>query len=106
MSRYPLPDSSKVYNGQRRYNWRGLRVLSLALVLGAVPAMEANASGAQRAIESLEGCSAEERSSGCVKILKRKSLGGKRQAIKAQVRGGRIIWYEYDGATGSVRRTN
>jgi hypothetical protein len=78
----------------------------LILVLCAVPVAHANASKVQRAIESLEGCSAAERSQDCVKILKRKPLDGKRQAIKAQVRGGRIIWYEYDSATGKARRTN
>ena len=106
MSRYLLPDRRAAHSGRRRFNWRHAQVLLITMALVAVPAMEANASKAKRAIESLEGCSSEERSSGCVKILKSKSLGGKRQAIKAQVRGGRIIWYEYDGASGQVKRTN
>ncbi len=66
----------------------------------------AQAAKAQRAIEALEGCSAEERKQGCIHILTRRSAGDNKQAIKAQVRGGRIIWYEYDGKTGRVRRTN
>ena len=78
----------------------------IALAMASVPAFEAQGASAKRAIEDLERCTASERSQGCVKILKKKSLGNNKQAIKAQVRGGRIIWYEYDGATGRVRRTN
>ncbi len=84
-------------------------VLLLALILTACtwfsPPVQAQAS-AQRAIEKLEGCDAEERKSGCVRILKVESRQSGKQAIKAQVRGRRIIWYEYDRKSGRVRRTN
>ena len=83
-------------------------VLILFLALGAAvsnPA-RAQAPGAQRAIERLEGCTAQERQSRCVAILKVEPRGGDKQAIKAQVRGRRIIWYEYDRKSGKVRRTN
>lgn len=80
--------------------------LAIAGLLAGVPALQAQVSNIQRAIESLEGCSREERKQGCVRILKRKSRGDGREAVKAQVRGGRIIWYEYDSRSGSVRRTN
>ena len=76
------------------------------LPLALVPALQAQVADAQRAIEELEGCDRQERKQGCVKILKRESRGEGRQAIKAQVRGSRIIWYAFDGKTGSVRRTN
>ena len=66
----------------------------------------AQGAGAQKAIERLEKCSQQERKRGCVSILKRKQAENGRQAIKAQVRGSRIIWYEYDPKTGSARRTN
>ena len=79
----------------------------LAVVLAIVPSIEAQVGSAQRAIETLEGCSKQERSSGrCINILKRESTGKNKQRIKAQVRGGRIIWYEYNVKTGQVRRTN
>jgi hypothetical protein len=85
-------------------------VLLLALIFTACtwfsPAVQAQAAGAQRAIEKLEGCKAEERKSGCVRILKVESRPSGKQAIKAQVRGRRIIWYEYDLGSGKVRRTN
>lgn len=68
--------------------------------------VQAQAVGAQRAIEKLEGCSAKERKAGCVRILKVEPGSGNKQAIKAQVRGRRIIWYEYDRTSGQVRRTN
>ena len=71
-----------------------------------VPALQAQVTDAQRAIENLEGCDSRERKQGCIKILKRETRDEGRQAIKAQVRGGRIIWYEFDRKTGSVRRTN
>ena len=60
----------------------------------------------QRAIEALESCSAEERKQGCINILTRRALGDDKYAIKAQVRGGRIIWYEFNSKTGRVQRTN
>ena len=91
---------------RRPSSWRRARVLLFAMVIAAVPSLEADVTRAQRAIEKLEACSPDERAGGCVKILKRKSLGARKEAIKAQVRGGRIIWYEYDGASGTVRRTN
>ena len=80
-------------------------LLTLLLLLGAPPAL-AQGAGPQRAIEQLEGCSKEERKSGCIHILTRRSVGENKQAIKAQVRGGRIIWYEYNSKSGRVRRTN
>jgi hypothetical protein len=80
--------------------------LALAGLLTAVSPLQAQVSRIQRAIESLEGCSKQERKQGCVRILKRKSRGDGREAVKAQIRGGRIIWYEYDSRSGSVRRTN
>tara|TARA_R110001599_G_scaffold325504_1_gene537710 strand:- start:80492 stop:80821 length:330 start_codon:yes stop_codon:yes gene_type:complete len=88
-----------------RYSW--LRALLFVPLLSLIPFACAQAApGAQKAIEALENCSQQDRKSGCVKILKRKPSGEDRQAIKAQVRGGRIIWYEYNVRTGSVRRTN
>ena len=86
--------------------WSRLRALLVLLPLVLVPVLHAQVSDAQRAIENLEGCEPQERKQGCIKILKRESRGDGRQAIKAQVRGGRSIWYEFDGKTGSVRRTN
>lgn len=87
-------------------HWCRLRALCVALLLALVPSAQAQVADAQRAIEKLEACSQKERKSGCINILKRKSAGDGRQAIKAQVRGGRIIWYEYDTRSGKVRRTN
>ena len=78
----------------------------MALLLGLAPSLQAQVAGAQRAIEKLEHCDKEERKNGCINILKRESTGENKQSIKAQVRGGRIIWYEYDKKTGTVRRTN
>ena len=86
--------------------WRRARVLAVALVLTLVPTLQAQVANTQQAIEELEGCSKKERKRACIAILKRQSAGGNKQSIKAQVRGGRIIWYEYDKKTGSVRRTN
>lgn len=80
-------------------------LIIVACSWGSPPA-QAQAAGAQRAIEKLEGCSAKERKSGCVRILKVEPGSGNKQAIKAQVRGRRIIWYEYDRKSGQVRRTN
>ena len=48
----------------------------------------------------------QQRKSGCIEILKVQRGKGDKQAVKAQVRGGRIIWYEYDRKSGRVRRTN
>jgi hypothetical protein len=79
--------------------------VALLLCLSTAPA-KAQGAKPQRAIEALEGCSAEERKQGCINILTRRPAGENKQAIKAQVRGGRIIWYEYDSKTGRVRRTN
>ena len=82
-------------------------ILSIALVftLAATP-VQAQAAKPQRAIEQLEGCSKEERKKGCISILSRRQESENKLAIKAQVRGGRIIWYEYNSKTGRVRRTN
>ena len=78
----------------------------MMLLLTLVPSLQAQVVDAQRAIEKLESCDKQEQKSGCINILKRESAGDSKQAIKAQVRGGRIIWYEYDKKTGTVRRTN
>ena len=86
--------------------WQRARLLDIALLLTLVPSIQAQVASAQKAIEALEGCSKKERQRGCINILKRQPAGKNRQAIKAQVRGGRIIWYEYDKKSGSVRRTN
>lgn len=94
-------------NGQRLARfWRSMGTMAMVLALVLVPSIEANGSGAQRAIENLEGCSKQERSSNCVKILKRESAGKGKQRVKAQIRGGRIIWYEFDQQSGQVRRAN
>ncbi|MEM9256356.1 MAG: hypothetical protein AAGA91_12985 [Pseudomonadota bacterium] len=89
---------------------RGLsRVAAVIGALGFTVLLSLNAQGnnAQRAIEQLENCSAQERSGGnCVRILKRESASNGRQRIKAQLRGGRIIWYVYDKQSGSARRAN
>lgn len=106
MSRFPQPEQRLAHTGQGRFSWRRARVVLIALAMSATLQAQADAAGARRAIESLEACSEKERAQGCVKILKRKSLGDNKHAIKAQVRGGRIIWYEYNGTTGSVKRTN
>ncbi len=89
-----------------RAQWRRARLTLLTALLLAFPMIEAQASPAKRAIENMEGCSREERQSGCVQILKQEKRGGGRVAIKAKIRGGRIIWYEYDSNSGRVRRTN
>ena len=89
-----------------RDHWRRVWVICAALLLGLAPSLQAQAGGAQRAIEALERCNKEEKKSGCINILKQQPAGEGKQAIKAQVRGGRIIWYEYDRKTGAVRRTN
>ena len=86
--------------------WQWSRYLLLVSVVALVPSLQAQGGKAKRAIEDLERCSEQERKSGCVKILKKKRSGDSAQAIKAQVRGGRIIWYEFDTETGAVRRTN
>lgn len=86
--------------------WCRTRLLLIALLLTLIPSLQAQVRSPQRAIEALESCSKKERKSGCIKILKRQAAGKNKQAVKAQVRGGRIIWYEYDKKTGSVRRTN
>ena len=98
---------------------RATRVVNRAVTRGAAlivplllislwlpPQAAAQAAKAQRAIEKLEKCSEKERKSGCIDILKVEHNKGDKQAIKAQVRGGRIIWYEYDRKSGRVRRTN
>ena len=105
LRRPDLPALKDETTGPARY-WRRGRTLAVALLLTLAPPLQAQVTSAQRAIEALEGCSQQERKSGCIKILKRETRGEGRQAIKAQVRGGRIIWYEFDRKTGSVRRTN
>ena len=87
-------------------HWRRIWVISTILLLSLVPSLQAQGNDAQRAIEKLEGCNEQERKTGCINILKRQAAGDDRQAIKAQVRGGRIIWYEYNKKTRSARRTN
>jgi hypothetical protein len=81
-------------------------VLMLLLALALAPSMGAQASPAKRAIEDLEGCSEKERREDCVRILKQEKRAGERLAVKAKIRGGRIIWYEYDRQSGRVRRLN
>ena len=85
-------------------------VYFFALILIActwvLPAVQAQAAGAQRAIEKLENCEKGKGNKECVRILKVEPREGGKQAIKAQVRGRRIIWYEYDRKSGKVRRTN
>jgi hypothetical protein len=87
-------------------SWRRLRLFAIAALLAMVPSLEAQVNNALRAIENLEGCSRKERKQACVNILKQQPAAGSKQAIKAQLRGGRIIWYEYDAKSGTVRRTN
>jgi hypothetical protein len=79
---------------------------ALLLVLLLCVGQQAQALGPREAIEKLEGCSASERGDGCVKILKKKAATGDIQEVKAQIRGGRIIWYQYDRKTGRVKRLN
>ena len=103
------PDTAGLEVAKKHWSqaWRSTRVFGLAcaLLLPVVPAA-AQSTTAKAAIETLEGCSKKERRGGCIKILKREPAGNGKQAVKAQVRGGRIIWYEYDKNSGSVRRTN
>ena len=95
------------HRGTRRPGVLGPGKLAAAvLAIALVSTLEAQGNQALRAIEKLEGCSDRERKQGCVKILKKKRTGDGRQSIKAQVRGERIIWYEYDSDSGEVRRTN
>ena len=87
--------------------WRRARILGVALLVALVPHTQAQMASAERAIAELEGCSEQERKkSRCINILKRESIGKGRMRIKAQVRGGRIIWYEFDQKSGNVRRAN
>jgi hypothetical protein len=105
MSTSNLPE----YTATRGARWGAALFLSLLLlspVMLVVPPADAQAAGAQRAIERLENCKPEERKSGCVSILKVQGGKGEKQAVKARIRGGRIIWYEYDRKSGRVRRTN
>ena len=83
-----------------------LRALLFIPLLSLVPLAHAQGGGARQAIERLENCDKNDSKQACVKILKREPAGEGKQAIKAQIRGGRIIWYEYNTKTGSVRRTN
>jgi len=108
MSVIRRPDTSDLQAIGKRLSvrWGWLRALFLISVLSLASFSHAQAAGAQQAIEALENCGQQDRHKGCVKILKRKPAVKDKQAIKAQVRGGRIIWYEYNVKTGSVRRTN
>lgn len=90
----------------RPVTWRWGQVLVLVLAVLGVSSLQAQGNKAQRAIEKLEACSAQERKEDCIKILKNKSSGASKYAVKAQVRGGRIIWYEYDAKADKARRTN
>jgi hypothetical protein len=108
--RFEIPkqtdQATKISHRKRVTFWRACRVTSLALLLVAGAASEAQESNPKRAIEKLEGCSKQERKQACINILDKRPAGNGKQAIKAQVRGGRIIWYEYDSKTGKARRTN
>ena len=105
--RRPEPQALHLVNKRPPGHCGWLRALLLVSLLSLIPFAYAQAApGPQKAIEALEKCSPQDRKNGCVKILKRKPAGEDQQAIKAQVRGGRIIWYEYNVKTGSVRRTN
>lgn len=88
--------------------WRQARFL--IVVLGAMSlghlALADGKPGPQKAIERLEGCSKQELKQGCVNILLRRNGENGKREIKAEIRGGRIIWYEYDKRSGSVRRLN
>lgn len=108
MSAIRLPDTRvlQIVNKRSSGHCSWLRALLLISFLSFIPFAHAQASSAQKAIEALENCDQKDRQKNCVKILKRKPAGKDKQAIKAQVRGGRIIWYEYNVKTGSVRRTN
>jgi hypothetical protein len=108
MSAIRRPDTAVLQVVSKRPSglFRWLRALLLVPFLCLVPPVHAQGPGPQKAIEALENCSQKDRQSACVKILKRKKAGKDKQAIKAQLRGGRIIWYEYNVKTGSVRRTN
>ena len=86
--------------------WCRVRALALVMLLTLVPPIQAQVADARRAIEKLEGCDRQEDQKDCITILTRSPAGENKQAIKAQVRGGRIIWYEFDTKTGKVRRTN
>ncbi len=101
-----LTDQANKISGKRTSFWRVCRLTSLGILLVAGLPSEAQVSNPKRAIERLEGCSKEERKQACINILDKRQAGKGKQAVKAQVRGGRIIWYEYDKKTGKVRRTN
>jgi len=107
MSAIRRPDTPVLQSVNKRpySHYARLRALLLVPFLSLATFAYAQ-SDAQKAIEALENCSQQDRQNACVKILKRKPAGEDKQAIKAQVRGGRIIWYEYNVKTGSVRRTN
>ncbi len=108
MLRHPRRETDgALQRGVSRSAGRGWGFLAaVALTITLVSTLQAQGNQALRAIEKLEGCSDRERKAGCVKILKKKRSENGRQSIKAQVRGERIIWYEYDADTGNVRRTN
>lgn len=107
MSAIRRPDTPVLHSVNKRpySHYARLRALLLVTFFSLAPFAYAQ-SDAQKAIEALENCSQQDRQNACVKILKRKPAGEDKQAIKVQLRGGRIIWYEYNVKTGSVRRTN
>jgi len=76
------------------------------LVLAAVAGGAAAAPSPQRAIERLERCSAEELRQACVRILRQERVDDHTVRIKAEIRGGRIIWYQFDLRSGAIRRVN
>ncbi len=79
-------------------------VIVVLLASGFAPGAHAQP-GAQQAIERAEGCSPQEQ--GCVRILRRRAGDDPDTVhIKAEIRGKRIIWYQYDIRTGRVRRLN
>ncbi len=105
MSRYSLQGPEPRANTAAA-PWRRFGAALLAALLLLIPVLEAQASRPKRAIEDLEACSDKERKEGCVRILKQEKRGNGTVAIKAKIRGGRIIWYEYNSDSGRVRRTN
>jgi hypothetical protein len=108
MLRHPRREKHRHYqrNGSSPIGWRWGWLVVLALAIASASTLYAQGNRAQRAIEKLEGCSSRELKEGCIKILKKTHSEDSKQDIKAQLRGGRIIWYEYDADSGKARRTN
>ncbi len=82
------------------------RGIFTVILLTLTPLTHAQNGGVRQAIEQLEHCSSRESKAGCVRILKQQPKKNGWRAVKAQIRGGRIIWYEFNPRTGAVRRTN